>query len=96
MASVIIKILSVVLLALGLLSIYANYELLFKYYLLKQRDRNIILIPIMGGLFTCIGMILWGSGLMRSLAFIPLFIDIACLPMILLALYRVFIAKGLY
>jgi hypothetical protein len=88
------RILSAIILISGLFIIFINYTILFRYYFLKKRDKSYSCIPIIGGLLTLIGMISLGNGLIKSLAFIPLFVDIGCLPMIVFALYSAFIAKN--
>jgi len=64
-----------------------NYGITLRYMLKKQRGS---LVPVLGGLLVCGGMLMYPDGGLRCWAWGPLVLDIGCLPMIAAALWAVF------
>ncbi len=87
------KILSVILISFGVFVTFLNYIIPVRFYILKKRERSYSLIPVIGGLFCFVGMLVWGDTL-KAFSLIPLFIDIGCLPMILCALFKIYYAHS--
>lgn len=79
-------IMAIALCSLGGLIIVLNYGVALRYLLRRQEGS---LLPILGGLLACAGMLLYPSGMLRPWAWIPLILDIGCLPMVFAALWAV-------
>jgi len=82
------KLIAYSLLALGVFIALLNAWLPVQYWILKRRDRSRSCIPIIGGILAAIGMLLSGEELLRTLFWLPLFLDIGCVPMVAFALFR--------
>jgi hypothetical protein len=67
---------------LGGVVIASNYGIALRFIL---RGRRGSLVPILGGLLVCVGMLLYPGGLTRPWAWVPLLLDIGCLPMMVAA-----------
>jgi len=55
-------------------------------YFRKRSERNISLVPVAGGVAGAIAMLLFPYANFRLYAWIPLFVDVTCLPMVVWAL----------
>lgn len=86
------NILSTLLFLFGFYIIVMNCYIPLAYFL-KKTDRSYSTIPILGGACSATGLYLWDDGAIKSLAFIPLFLDPGCLFLISFTLYAVVTGK---
>jgi hypothetical protein len=82
------KIIAYSLLALGVFIASLNAWLPVQYWILKKRDRSRSCIPIIGGIFAAVGMLLSGEAILKNLFWLPLVLDIGCVPMVAYALFK--------
>jgi hypothetical protein len=83
---------SLLLLAIGCIVIIGNWWVPIKYYVLKRRERSISCMPIVGGVLASFGLLLSPYSWLHEFFWIPLVVDIGCLPMILA--YILLLLKG--
>jgi hypothetical protein len=79
---------SVSLIIVGGLLTLMNVSIPFRFYVLSRRGKSISCIPIIGGLLLFIGLLLSSNALTRHLSFLGLILDVGCLPMVTVALYK--------
>jgi hypothetical protein len=87
------KILSWVVIALGMAVVATNWSIPIKYYTGRLKGRSASSIPVIGGLMLSVGLYLSGIEYLSKYFWVPLFLDIGCLPMIFMFVWRVFIKK---
>lgn len=73
-----LRVLGAILLGLGGLLTFGNYWGIAQA---RRTKTHFSCIPILGGLFGCVGMVLVAK--VRWLAFIPPLADVGCMPMLL-------------
>jgi len=75
-------ILAVLLLLFGSISIIGNWVLIYSFYFQKKTGS---LIPLIGGIFSFVGLLVLPINGIWKLSWIPLFIDIGCFPMVFMS-----------
>jgi hypothetical protein len=58
----------------------ANWVYVFQSFYYKENHSK---VPFVGGVSACLGCLLWPSGSLRSFWWIPLLVDIGCIPLLL-------------
>ena len=76
------------LIAIGGFIICMNWTLPFRYFILKQRGQSRSLIPLVGGVITSIGMGISRIGLLSQWFWVPLIVDLGCLPALIFLLWK--------
>ena len=82
------KVLGYALLILGAFIALLNAWLPVRYWILRRREQSRSCIPIIGGLLASCGMLLAGEAALRSVFWLPLLLDIGCVPMVFYALIK--------
>lgn len=85
-------ILFIILIIIGGIITILNASIPFRYYILKQKEKSFSCIPVIGGLLLFVGLLLSSNTIIRHFSFLALIIDIGCLPMVAVALYK--LVKG--
>jgi hypothetical protein len=74
-----LSILGIVLVALGTWIIVGNYIVAIGWMLAKRRGSY---LPLLGGIFAAVGGLLLPAGWTLGLWWVPLILDLGCLPLI--------------
>lgn len=79
---------SISLMTLGGIIIIMNLSLPVRYYILKKRDTSTSLIPLIGGMLSCGGMAISGIKEFNQYAWVPLIVDLGCLPVVAILIWQ--------
>jgi hypothetical protein len=71
------------LLALGVMIACSNAWLMIRYWIYKETGSG---IPIIGGMLAAVGMLLSGEAKLENFFWVPLLLDMGCVPMVIFAL----------
>jgi hypothetical protein len=71
------------LLALGVMIACSNAWLMIRYWIYKETGSS---TPIIGGMLAAVGMLLSGEAKLENFFWVPLLLDMGCVPMVIFAL----------
>jgi uncharacterized membrane protein len=80
-------------LTLGVFIALLNAWLAIQYWIFRKSNRSTSSIPVIGGMLAAAGMLLSSDTKMETLFWLPLLLDIGCIPMLTLALIRLVISR---
>jgi hypothetical protein len=75
--------LAYLLLALGVMIACSNAWLMIRYWIYKETGSS---TPIIGGMLAAVGMLLSGEAKLENFFWVPLLLDMGCVPMVIFAL----------
>lgn len=81
---------SIAFIALGSVITLLNWTVPFRYFVLRDRKKSLSLVPLIGGALLSLGLFLSTNATSSQLFWVPLFIDIGCLPMVGMFLWKIF------
>lgn len=76
---------------LGAIITLVNWAAVIKY--MRNKERHFSLVPLAGGIFLCLACVLTPNNFYIYLCWIPLLLDIGCVPAIIRALIHTIKSK---